>query len=43
MRGVDRRGTVGVERGGGQSTIVWGDDWNDKKIERKWGHGLKLT
>jgi hypothetical protein len=41
MRGVDRRGTSGVERGGGHSTIVWGDDWNDKKIERKWGLGLK--
>ena len=41
MRGVDRRGTSGVERGGGHSTIVWGDDWNDKKIERKCGHGLK--
>ncbi len=31
MRGVDRRGTDGVERGGGHSTIVWGDDWNKKK------------
>ena len=41
MRGVDRRGMSGVERGGGHSTIVWGDDWNDKKIERKWGRGLK--
>ncbi len=34
MRGVDRSGTSGVERGGGHSTIVWGDDWNDKKKER---------
>jgi hypothetical protein len=41
IRGVDRRGTAGMERGGGRGTIVWGDDWNDKKIERKWGHGLK--
>ena len=41
MRGVDRRGTAGVERGGGHSTIVWGDDWNDEKIEGKWGRGLR--
>ncbi len=41
MRGVDRRGKAGVECGGGRSTIVWGDNWNDKKIERKKGHGLK--
>ncbi len=43
MRGVERIGTAGVERGGGRNTIVWGDDWNDKKIERKWGRGLKWT
>ncbi len=41
MKGVDRRGMSRVEHGGGHSTIVWGDDWNEKKIERKWGHGLK--
>jgi hypothetical protein len=31
MRGVDRSGMSGVERGGVHSTIVWGDEWNDKK------------
>jgi hypothetical protein len=41
MRGVERRGTARVEHGGGCNTIVLGDDWNDKKIERKWGRGLK--
>ncbi len=40
MRGVDRRDTAGLEHGGGHSNIVWGDNWNDKKIERKWGHGV---
>ncbi len=43
MRGVERRGTAGVECGGGHNTIVLGDDWNDKKNERKWGRGLKWT
>ncbi len=41
MGGVDLRGKARVERGGGRNTIVWGDDWNDKKIERKWSSGLK--
>jgi hypothetical protein len=31
MRGVERGGMAGVECGGGRSTIVWGDNWNDKK------------
>ncbi len=41
MGGVDRRGTVRVERGGGRRPILWGDDWNDEKIEGKWGLGLR--
>ncbi len=38
MRCVKRRGTAGVECGGGCSTIVWGKDWNNKKRER--GNGV---
>ncbi len=37
MRGVERGGTAGVECGGGHSTIVWGNDWNDKKKREEMG------
>ncbi len=39
VRGVKRRGVagVGVEHRGGRSTIVWGNDWNDKKKREEMG------
>jgi hypothetical protein len=37
MRGVERGGMARLEHGGGRSTIVWGDDWNDKKKREEMG------
>ena len=41
MRGVDRRGMAGVERGGDVVPLFGATIGTTKKIERKWGHGLK--
>jgi hypothetical protein len=37
MRGVEKGGTARVERGAGRSTIVWGNNWNDKKKREEMG------
>ncbi len=37
MRGVKGRGMAVEEHGGVRSTIVWGDDWNDKKKREEMG------
>ena len=41
MRGPERRGTAGVECGGGVVTLLGATIGTTKKIEGKWGLGLR--
>ncbi len=41
MRGPERRGTAGVERGGGVVPLLGATIGTTKKIEGKWGLSLR--